>query len=155
MKKRTKTAAIISSTALAMVLVTFGVLQGRKPRFSSLADLSALKKKFTSLEFRDLNVGSGAEASADSTVTFHFSAYLTDGRKFESSHMRGKPLTVNLDRDPALEGFKKGILGMKPGGRRKIQVPANYGFGSKGYKGLIPPEASFVLDVSLLDVKQK
>ena len=108
----------------------------------------------------DTNVGSGAEATAGKRVTVHYTGWLFDtaqpenkGRKFDSSRDRNDPFTFRLGGGEVIDGWDRGVAGMKVGGRRILTIPPGMGYGSRGAGGVIPPNATLLFDVELLDVK--
>ena len=108
----------------------------------------------------DGKVGSGAVATAGSDVTVHYTGWLYSerardkhGLKFDSSVDRGEPFTFLLGAGQVIRGWDDGVAGMKVGGKRTLLVPPDYGYGRDGAGGVIPPNASLVFDVELLDVK--
>jgi FKBP-type peptidyl-prolyl cis-trans isomerase FkpA len=100
----------------------------------------------------DLTVGSGAEAAEGKNVTVHYTGTLTDGTKFDSSVDRGQPFTFNLGSGEVIKGWDQGVAGMKVGGKRKLTIPAELGYGSQD-KGSIPPNSILIFEVELLEVK--
>ncbi len=108
----------------------------------------------------DTNVGNGTEATAGTRVTVHYTGWLFDttkpenkGRKFDSSRDRNDPFTFRLGGGEVIEGWDRGVAGMKVGGRRVLTIPPDMGYGSRGAGGVIPPNATLLFDVELLDVK--
>jgi FKBP-type peptidyl-prolyl cis-trans isomerase FkpA len=102
------------------------------------------------LELEDLEVGSGPEAGAGKTIIAHYTGWLTDGTRFDTSK-GGEPLVFKLGTGMVIKGWDEGIAGMKVGGRRKLTVPARLAYGAKG-KGSVPPNATLVFEVELLGV---
>ena len=106
----------------------------------------------TTLKIEDLVVGSGAEAAAGQSVNVHYTGWLTDGTKFDSSLDRGKPFSFRLGAGMVIKGWDQGVAGMKVGGKRKLTIPSDLGYGSRGAGGVIPPNATLVFEVELLGV---
>lgn len=104
------------------------------------------------LQIEDLEVGGGAQASAGNTVSVHYTGWLTDGRKFDSSKDRGRPFQFKLGAGQVIQGWDQGVAGMKVGGRRKLTIPASLGYGARGAGNVIPPNATLVFEVELLGV---
>ena len=104
------------------------------------------------LNVEDLVVGNGAEAKAGRKVQVHYTGWLTDGKKFDSSLDRGKPFAFTLGAGQVIDGWDKGVAGMKVGGKRKLTIPPHLGYGARGAGNVIPPNATLVFEVELLDV---
>ena len=101
----------------------------------------------------DTVTGEGAEAKAGQFVTVHYTGWLTDGRKFDSSKDRNDPFQFSLGRGMVIRGWDEGVQGMKVGGTRKLTIPPELGYGAYGAGGVIPPNATLVFEVDLLDVQ--
>ncbi len=113
------------------------------------------------LERIDERVGDGETATAGQNVSVHYTGWLYDenapdkrGRKFDSSRDRGQPFSFLLGAGRVIRGWDDGVAGMRVGGQRTLLIPAEYGYGRKGAGGVIPPGASLVFEVELLDVAQ-
>ena len=104
------------------------------------------------LQYEDEVVGTGAEATPGNAVSVHYTGRLTDGSKFDSSRDRGQPFTFPLGAGRVIKGWDEGVSGMKVGGKRKLIIPPDLGYGSQGI-GPIPPNATLEFDVELLDVR--
>jgi FKBP-type peptidyl-prolyl cis-trans isomerase FkpA len=105
------------------------------------------------LTSEDLKVGSGTEATPGKTVSVHYTGWLTDGTKFDSSVDRGEPFNFSLGSGAVIKGWDQGVQGMKVGGKRKLTIPPELGYGAQGAGGVIPPNATLVFEVELLDVR--
>src|SRR5258707_9385238 len=104
------------------------------------------------LQYWDITVGSGATAVAGSTVKVHYSGFLTTGEKFDSSRDRGEPFSFPLGAGQVIKGWDEGVAGMKVGGQRQLRIPPALGYGAAGAGGSIPPNATLIFDVELLEV---
>ena len=115
----------------------------------------------TSLQITDTSVGSGAPATAGKEVTMHYTGWLYDdkaadhhGKKFDSSReSHGEPFVFRLGAGIVIRGWDQGVAGMKVGGTRTLVIPPDLGYGARGAGGTIPPNATLVFDVELVDVR--
>ena len=105
------------------------------------------------LKIEDLEVGSGAEAKAGQTVVVHYTGWLLDGTKFDSSVDRGTPFEFRLGAGQVIPGWDRGVEGMRVGGTRRLTIPPELAYGDRGAAGVIPPGATLVFEVELLEVK--
>lgn len=104
------------------------------------------------LKVEDLTIGQGAEVKSGDTVTVHYTGTLTDGKKFDSSLDINEPFTTQIGVGNVIEGWDEGIVGMKVGGKRKLSIPPELGYGDRAM-GSIPPNSTLIFEVELLDVK--
>jgi FKBP-type peptidyl-prolyl cis-trans isomerase len=105
------------------------------------------------LQIEEMVVGTGAEAQKGKLVSVHYTGWLIDGKKFDSSKDRGQPFQFSLGRGQVIQGWDEGVSGMKVGGKRKLTIPPELGYGKAGAGGVIPPDATLVFEVELLAVK--
>ena len=104
------------------------------------------------LEMVDQTVGTGAEATSGMLVKVHYTGWLTDGKKFDSSKDRNEPFQFKLGAGQVIKGWDEGVKGMKVGGKRKLTIPPEMGYGARGFPGAIPPNSILVFEVELLGV---
>jgi FKBP-type peptidyl-prolyl cis-trans isomerase FkpA len=117
-------------------------------------DTQLIQRTSTGLGIEELLVGSGRVAEPGNMVAVHYTGWLTDGSKFDSSRDGGGVLTFTLGRGQVIAGWDEGLEGMKVGGRRKLVIPPQLGYGDAGAGGgLIPPGATLVFDVEMCAVK--
>ena len=139
--------------ALALLAVC-GLLVGVG---ASAADDKADETKIittdSGLKYSDLKVGTGDKAKKGDTVEVHYTGWLLDGTKFDSSRDRNQPFSFPLGAGQVIKGWDEGVAGMKVGGKRTLIVPPALGYGARGAGGVIPPNATLKFDVELLDVR--
>ena len=106
------------------------------------------------LQIEDIVVGEGAEAVSGKLISVHYTGTLADGTKFDSSLDRGTPFEFILGTGQVIRGWDQGIEGMKVGGKRKLIIPPELGYGAAGIPGTIPPNSTLVFEVELLDIRE-
>ena len=105
------------------------------------------------LVIEDLVMGNGNTAAAGQRVSVHYAGWLTNGTKFDSSKDRGQPFMFSLGRGEVIRGWDEGVSGMKVGGKRKLTIPPELGYGARGAGKVIPPNATLLFEVELLAVR--
>ena len=109
-------------------------------------------KTSSGLTIEDVVVGNGAAASAGDNVTVHYTGWLANGGKFDSSKDRNDPLVFPLGAGRVIPGWDEGVQGMQVGGTRKLTIPPELGYGARGAGGVIPPNATLLFEVELLGI---
>ena len=140
------------------VLIALGVLT-----LSTLIIAGCTKKQATTdgaaptsvseLKIEDTTAGTGAEAKKGMQVSVHYTGWLTDGKKFDSSLDRGVPFKFQLGVGQVIKGWDEGVVGMKVGGKRKLTIPSDMAYGERGAGNVIPPNSTLVFEVELLEVQ--
>lgn len=100
----------------------------------------------------DIEIGTGDIARDGDTVSVNYTGTLPDGTEFDNSYERGEPFDFVLGEGQVIEGWEEGIIGMKVGGKRKLIIPPDMAYGSRGAAGIIPPDATLIFEVELVDV---
>ena len=149
---------IISGITHAMGAICLLLLAACQPRGE--ASMSGAPSSITEFQIIDTVVGDGATAEAGQTVDVHYTGWLYDtsgpenkGPKFDSSVDRGDPFSFLLGKGQVIAGWDNGVAGMRVGGQRVLLIPPEMGYGSRGAGGVIPPNATLLFEVELLDVK--
>ena len=140
--------------ALLLCFAAFALVSGRAQTDTSSPTKVTGKAKSTSdgLQYWDITVGTGTAASSGKTVKVNYTGWLTNGKKFDSSVDRGTPFSFKLGAGQVIKGWDEGVAGMKVGGKRQLKIPPELGYGAQGAGGVIPPNATLIFDVELLDV---
>jgi len=138
-----------------LLLALYGCRKGAKAAATEAAPTpsGSIVKTASGLRYEVLREGKGTEARAGRKVFVHYTGWLTDGTKFDSSLDRGTPFDFALGRGQVIRGWDEGVEGMKVGEKRKLTIPPDLGYGARGAGGVIPPNATLVFDVELLGVK--
>lgn len=117
----------------------------------------AMTKTSSGLSYEDTQVGTGASPAKGQTCVMHYTGWLWEngakGKKFDSSVDRGEPFTFRLGGHQVIKGWDEGVAGMKVGGKRRLEIPPDLGYGARGAGGVIPPNATLIFDVELLKTK--
>jgi FKBP-type peptidyl-prolyl cis-trans isomerase FkpA len=116
-------------------------------------DTAAMTKTPSGLRYQDLVKGQGAEAAAGKSVQVHYTGWLPNGEKFDSSRDRNEPFSFTLGAGQVIAGWDEGVAGMKVGGRRKLVIPPDLAYGTAGAPPDIPPGATLVFDIELLSMR--
>ncbi len=144
--------AIPPNATLVFDVELVEILEGG-PASPTEVDPATLQTNPQGVQYVDLVEGDGPVAGNGQMVTVHYTGWLEDGTKFDSSLDRGDPFRFNLGLGQVIAGWDSGVRGMKVGGVRQLIIPANLAYGERGAGGVIPPNASLIFEVELLDVE--
>ena len=144
------TGALLSGISLAQT-------SAAKPVASTSAPtkvMGAGVKTDSGLQYWDIRMGNGATAKEGSRVRVHYTGWLTNGKKFDSSVDAGKPFDFTIGNGEVIKGWEEGVAGMRVGGKRQLRIPPSLGYGAEGTPGgPIPPNATLIFDIQLLGVQ--
>lgn len=143
--KHRRTQITLIAVGVLVVAAVIAVVLLAPPGSASEAD--------TQPQIEDLVTGTGPEAKAGDTVSVHYTGWLTDGTEFDSSLDRGQPYVFTLGQGGVIEGWDKGLVGMKVGGTRKLTIPPEMAYGEQGSGGVIPPNATLLFEVELVSIQ--
>jgi FKBP-type peptidyl-prolyl cis-trans isomerase len=142
----------IAGAAVALAMTTAGVPFGH-----AVAAQSQVIEMPDGLKYTDTKLGDGAVAAAGDKVSVHYTGWLykdgAKGAKFDSSRDRGQPFQFTLGAHQVIAGWDEGVAGMKVGGERTLTIPPELGYGARGAGGVIPPNATLIFEVELLQVQ--
>jgi FKBP-type peptidyl-prolyl cis-trans isomerase len=149
-----------SAVVFAFVLITFFLpAQTTTRKAPAVANTNAPTKVTgdgvktdSGLQYWDLKVGAGDEAKDGDHVKVHYTGWFVSGKKFDSSVDAHQPYGFTLGKGEVIKGWDEGVIGMKVGGKRQLHIPPALAYGEAGYKNIIPPNASLIFDVQLLQV---
>ncbi|MGC4068782.1 MAG: FKBP-type peptidyl-prolyl cis-trans isomerase [Polyangiaceae bacterium] len=117
----------------------------------------AMTQSASGLQYEDTQVGSGQSPKQGQTCVMHYTGWLWEngakGKKFDSSVDRGRPFSFQLGVGMVIRGWDEGVASMQPGGKRTLLIPSDLGYGSRGAGGVIPPNATLLFEVELLEVR--
>ena len=148
-----KTAIIAILVCAIAGAIAFAQTAANKPTVAGPMKVTGEATKTSSgLQYWDIKVGTGAEAHKGQKVKVHYTGWLTSGKKFDSS-VGGAPFGFRIGAGDVIKGWDEGVAGMKVGGKRQLRIPPDLAYGQKGYPGVIPPNATLVFDVQLVDVQ--
>lgn len=116
-------------------------------------NLDDMERTASGLYVRDVRDGEGVAAAKDDTVVVHYTGWLPNGTKFDSSRERGEPFSFVLGEGRVIPGWEEGVTGLRVGGQRRLVIPPNLGYGPIGAGDVIPPDATLVFEVELLEVR--
>jgi len=151
-----KNIGIVAAIVVLMLAGLFAVMWFSKDNSSGNVNTAMNNETPTGgeLQKEDIVVGKGAVAEPGDTVTVNYVGTLADGAKFDSSYDRNKPFTFTLGKGDVIQGWDLGLVGMKEGGKRKLTIPPNLGYGAQGAGDAIPPNSTLIFTVELLKVEK-
>lgn len=127
---------------------------GDKPQTTAEEKAPKMQKTESGLEYVILESGKGAQPKKGQKVQVHYRGTLPDGKEFDSSYKRGKPLSFTLGVGQVIKGWDEGIALLKPGGKAKLVIPPQLAYGARGVPPTIPPNATLIFDVELIGIEK-
>lgn len=107
----------------------------------------------TKLKIEDLKIGQGKEVKGGDVITVHYLGKLTNDQKFDSSYDRNQPFETQIGVGQVIQGWDEGLLGLKVGGKRKLTIPPELGYGEQGAGAAIPPNSTLIFEIELISIK--
>lgn len=147
--RRTMVVALVVGLGSASLALAAAATEDKKPSSKE----PAMVESPTGLKYQDLVVGTGTEAKSGDRVRVHYTGWLDDGTKFDSSLDRGTPFQFRLGAGMVIAGWDEGVAGMKVGGKRRLVIPPGLAYKDRGAGGVIPPNATLTFEVELLDTQ--
>ena len=139
--------------SLAILIIFASTTYYATNKQKNINDFDGYTNMNNNLKIEDLKIGDGLEAQNGKIVTVNYVGKLLDGKKFDSSYDRNQPFSFTLGAGQVIQGWEQGILSMKIGGERKLTIPPEMAYGESGVPNVIPPNATLIFEVELLDVK--
>jgi FKBP-type peptidyl-prolyl cis-trans isomerase len=140
---------LVAVAAFAAAVVTAAAQTDDKPKDKE----GKVVTTQSGLKYQELKEGSGPAAKDGDTVDVHYTGWLKDGTKFDSSHDRGQPFSFKLGAGRVIKGWDEGVQGIKVGGKRKLIIPPELAYGKRGAGGVIPPDAELTFEVELIKIR--
>lgn len=148
-----KRAIIPLLLVIIVIVAAFYLNTNMKKNNSENTKKTSVPDALNKLKIEDIKVGTGRQVYAGDTVVMHYVGTLTDGTKFDSSYDRNQPFETQIGVGQVIKGWDEGVPGMKIGGKRRLTIPPELGYGSTGAGGVIPPNATLIFDVELVAIK--
>lgn len=142
----------ITAVFTILVIAVFVFIALQSPVSTNQKEIGMSNTQQQELQIEDIVEGSGTEATNGKKVSVNYLGTLTDGKKFDSSYDRNEPFQFTLGAGEVIAGWDQGILGMRVGGKRKLTIPPNLGYGSQDL-GSIPPNSTLIFEVELLNIE--
>lgn len=153
-RQRNQRMILIIVAVLILAVISYFIFSSLSANGDSPGKISGDMITTTSgLKYLDLVAGKGAEAKTGDTVSVHYTGWLADGTKFDSSVDRGTPFEFILGAGRVIRGWDEGVTGMKVGGKRRLEIPPDLAYGIDGYPPVIPQNATLTFEVELLEIK--
>jgi FKBP-type peptidyl-prolyl cis-trans isomerase len=148
-----KKSIVLSIASILLATITIGYCQAAPSGNQTMNENKQLTTTPSGLKFNDEVIGKGPAARPGQTVIVHYTGWLTNGSKFDSSLDRNEPFKFVLGQGQVIRGWDEGVASMRVGGKRHLVIPANLGYGPGGMPPTIPPNSTLVFDVQLLSIQ--
>lgn len=150
---------LIGVAVLIVAGIIYAAVSGKQESMSNSEDQntkvtpSSSASPSAELKIEDLKVGTGSAVKSGDTIKIHYLGTLENGIKFDSSYDRNEPFQTQIGVGQVIKGWDEGVIGMQVGGKRKLTIPSDLGYGSRGAGGVIPPNATLIFELELLEIK--
>ncbi len=143
---------LILTIVVALIIVVFIVSTNRTKSSDMSKQTDTQPTPASQLKIEDIIIGTGNEVASGSSVIIHYKGTLSDGSTFDSSYERGEPFETKIGVGQVIQGWDEGVIGMKAGGKRKLTIPPEMGYGDQAV-GPIPANSTLIFEVELIEVK--
>lgn len=150
----------VGIVVLVIAGIIYSIVSGKKEEKVQQSDQPSQSTSVSSdaspsagLKIEDLKEGTGSAVKSGDTITINYSGTLLNGTKFDSSYDRGQPFQTQIGVGRVIKGWDEGVIGMKVGGKRKLTIPPDLGYGAQGAGSVIPPNATLIFELELLEIK--
>ena len=150
---------VVAGSVIAIVIVVSILVFGLSKLFKSnkpgeaTVEIKNEENVMNELKVEDIEVGKGQEVKDGDTVSVNYKGTLTNGKQFDSSYDRGQPFEFEVGAGDVIKGWDQGLVGMRVGGKRKLTIPSELGYGEQGAGVDIPPNSTLIFEIELLEIK--
>ncbi len=144
---------VLISAGIIFTIVSRNENMSQQDSTNKVTSTNTTASPSAGLKIEDLKVGTGSAVKAGDTIKIHYLGTLENGKKFDSSYDRGEPFQTQIGVGQVIKGWDQGVIGMQIGGKRKLTIPSDLAYGERGAGGVIPPNATLIFELELLEIK--